>query len=348
MSGWQTPDADGSVARWQALSGDAALPQPPRLSQHPHGELPQQPQPIHGGWQQAWQDASGQWHYPYAAAQPQIAPPYADAAHAIAEPQPAAHPAPAPEPQSAIVEPDQLAPVGPPRYLAPARVAQDPRQRTMAAVITFVALLVGLWAILGFMGSLSKTLTSISSASGKLEGQLEQANVGLAELDEKTAYLDTMAADSKRMSGLLATIDSDMGGMLGGVDRIAASMQAMSGSLATLDTEITRVNEINEGMTSRLAGIDRGLGQQVQSVRTMRRDVEATGKVLGTLPGRLRATNQRLAHVNRTVDIMGRCGVTNQLEVDIFAGPLRTGSAKVFATVVPPASWGSAKGATPC
>jgi hypothetical protein len=219
----------------------------------------------------------------------------------------------------------------------------------MAAVITFVSLIVGLWAILGFMGSMSKTLTSVSSGTNKLEGQLTEANKGLASLDEKTKNLEQMSADTKHLAGVLGTIDSDMGGMLANVDVIAEGMKSMDVSLGTLEGEVTRVNAINSDMAAKLGGISDGLGTQVKSVRTMRRDVQATGGVLGSLPGRLGATNARLAHVNNSVNIMGCGGITNNLEVSINLGPIPNGSAKVFATVVPPGAWGTlADGRTPC
>lgn len=319
MSGSSRHPGGTPGAGWQALSGDVPA-QPPA-----HPAAPPAASPTHPGWQQPWQDELGQWHYPYASTD---------------EPPPAA---------PAIVPREQLAPVGPPRYAAPARPAQDPRRRTMAAVITFVSLLVALWAILGFTGSLSRTLASISSGSEKLEGQLADANEGLAELDRKTGHLRQMSEDSKQLKGLLGALDSDMGGMLAGVDRISAGMEAMDASVGTLEGELRRVNEINAGMADTLTGIDTGLASQVKHVRAMRRDVVLTGGVLGTLPGRLRATNGRLTFINDAVNTMGCRGITNNLEVDIRVGPIPNGSAKVYATVVPPGAWGTKPdGVTPC
>jgi hypothetical protein len=363
MSGFHAqPGDDTAGAAWRALSGD--LPAPPQLTGQPGAQPPQQP--IYGGWQQPWQDETGQWHYPYAAAQPDQAPPYDPNAQHVAQPdvvhyampmQPAApaqpitpQPQPQPEvPTTPIVPAEQLAPVGPPRYYAPARAAQDPRQRTMAAVITFVCLLIALWAILGFLGSMSKTLSSVSSGTDKLEVQLTKANEGLASLDTKTSNLEQMSADTKTLASLLGTIDGNMGGMLEDVDNIANGMASMNTSLGTLEGELTRVNDINDNMASQLGGINAGLGSQVKSVRAMRKDVQATGTVLGTLPGRLEATNSRLAHVNSIVNYMGCQGITNNLEVSIKLGPIPNGSAKVYATVVPPGAWGTLPdGRTPC
>lgn len=323
----------GGAADWTSLAGDQ-----PVGAWSATGE-PVSAQPVAGGWEQPWQDQQGQWHYPYD--QPVPAPLPAQPPHA--------EPDPGGEPADLLVPASTLQPVGPPLHAAPVRAAQDPRQRTLAAVITFVCLLLALWAILGFMGSLSRSLASISSGSARLEAQVAQANEGLVGLDRKTGHLGQMADDSRRMRGLLGTIDTDMGGMLTSVDAIAGSMRAMDASLVRLDGELGRVNQVNEQMTGTLTNIDRGLGSQARSVRAMRRDVVATGGVLGTLPGRLRATNGRLAHVNESVNVMGCRGITNNLEVDIRVGPLPTGSAKVHATVVPPGAWGTlADGRTPC
>ena len=339
-------------ASWRALSGEP-LPEVPSLSHPaPQQPQPQQADPVHGGWQQAWQDEHGQWHSPYSSLEPPQAPPYAGAEQLYVQQQPSpeqyAMPA-APAQQDVVVPIEQLAPVEPPRYLAPTRVARDPRQRTMAAVITFVALLIGLWGILGFLGSLSATLSSIASGNQKLKLQMAEANKGLVTLDEKTGNLEQMSADSAKMKGLLTGIDSDMGTMLTGVNGIADGMSSMSESLGTLDTELGKVNDINSGMATQLGGINAGLQSQVKSVRTMRVDVERTGRVLGSLPGRLTATNKRLAYVNNAVNIMGCRGITNNLKVKINVGPIPNGSATVYATVVPPGAWGVKEdGKTPC
>lgn len=337
-------------ASWRALSGEP-LPEAPSLS-HPAPPTTQSTAPVHGGWQQPWQDEHGQWHYPYVGMEPEQAPPYAGAEQLSVRQQPSpqqyAMPV-APEAQDIVVPREDLAPVGPPRYLAPTRAARDPRQRTMAAVITFVALLIGLWGILGFLGSLSTTLSAIAGGNQKLKLQMAEANAGLVTLDEKTANLEQMSADSANMKGLLADIDRDMGTMLAGVNGIAEGMSSLSASLGTLDAELGKVNDINSGMATQLAGINVGLKSQVASVRTMRVDVERTGRVLGSLPGRLTATNKRLAYVNNSVNIMGCRGITNNLKVKIRVGPIPNGSATVYATVVPPGAWGvQADGKTPC
>ncbi|MCW2921225.1 MAG: hypothetical protein JWL76_1099 [Thermoleophilia bacterium] len=371
MSGFGAHHGSDPGASWRALSGEP-LPEVPSLSQPPAAppadQAPADPAPVHGGWQQAWQDEHGQWHSPYAAMEPQQAPPYAGAEQLYVQPQPAPHeyampaqpvavpvdgsaaaPAPAVAPVDVIIPTEQLAPVGPPRYLAPTHAARDPRQRTMAAVITFVALLIGLWGILGFLGSLSHTLSGIASGNQKLKIQMQDANKGLVDLDVKTRNLETMSSNSKKMQGLLTGIDTDMGTMLEGVNGIAEGMSSMASSLETLDGELGKVNEINSGMATQLGGINAGLQNQVVSVRTMRKDVEATSRVLKSLPGRLTATNKRLAYVNNAVNIMGCRGITNNLKVKISLGPIPNGSATVYATVVPPGAWGTKEdGKTPC
>jgi hypothetical protein len=339
------------------LSGE---PQQPVAQPQAHPQ-----QPVQGGWQQPWQDETGQWHYPWAAQQPPVQPPYPGAQHALVEPQPVwdVPPAPAPMPAAAVpavpveqpiveqtfVAPEQLAPVGPPRYAAPVRVAQDPRQKALAAVITFVCLIVALWAILGFTGSLAKTLSSIASGNQKLKIQLKTANEGLVQLDQKTSKLDAMASDSKQLKGLLGTIDGDMGTMLTSVDGIATSMTAMNKSVTTLDDEITRVNTINGRMADQLGHINTGLGDQVKSVRTMRRDVQATGVVLRDMPGRLQATNDRLAFVNGNVNTMGCLGIINKLNVHLSFLGIPNGTAEIQATTIPQGAWGVlADGRTQC
>lgn len=327
----QGEDSRNLSGQWKALSGD-------------NEEVAAQ-KVVHGAWSNPWRDDAGQWHYPYEAQQPQEAPPYVDATARLSEEQPKDA---TPE-GSVIVTEQELDTVAVPRYYAPQQAVLDPRQRTMAAVITFVALIFGLWGILGFTGSLAKTLSSVSSGNQKLKVQLTQANKGLADLDRKTYPLIQMSSDSEHMAKSLGGIEKDMGTMLSGVDEIASGMTQMGAYLDTLESELGQVNSINQGMARDLGGINSGLKSQLSKVRTMRQDVQATGGVLGQLQPRLRATNARLRHVNGAVNTMGCLGITNQLNVKIKVGPLTTGSAKVSATVVPPGAWGMrADGVTPC
>jgi len=325
---------------------------------------PTQPaqQPVHGGWTGAWQDEHGQWHYPYSTyaptapfppatpvMQPMQAPQPMQPTSAYAPVQPA-RTAPAPEMSvhPTFVTPDQLEPVGPPMYFAPVAPARDARQRTMAAVIVFVALIIGLWAILGFMGAMADTLASVSSGTIKIRTQLATANEGLAGLESKTGDLPGMADDTAAMKTELEGIDGNLGAMLTGVDRIGAGMKSMDGSLTELNSSLAQVNEINGGMAADLASINAGLGTQKSNVGRMRADVVGTANVLKTVPTALKRTNGRLTHVNSVMNYMGCAGILNNLQVKIFLGPISNGSAKVVATIVPPGAWGTKADGTPC
>jgi uncharacterized phage infection (PIP) family protein YhgE len=232
---------------------------------------------------------------------------------------------------------------------APLPIAQDARRRTLASVITFLTVLMGLWAILSFMGALASTLAAIADGNERLKEQLSQSNAGLASISDDTANLNTIAADSARLGTLLDGIDRDLTTMIGGVSQIGTSMAATEASLGTLEGDLAAVNSVNADMARSLARIDRGLGKQVRSVRTMRRDVDRTRGVLASLPPALAATNGRLGHINNAVNTMGCRGVVSALDVRIEVGPISPGSARVFATVVPPGAWGvAADGVSPC
>jgi uncharacterized protein YoxC len=254
--------------------------------------------------------------------------------------------------QYPYVDESQLAPVGPSAsqplpsipdavYAAPTRAARDPRRNTLATVIVFIALLFGLWAILGFLSSLSATLASINSGSDKLERQLKVANVGLAKLEVKTGELPGMRRDAKQLRMSLEGIDGEMTSMLAGVNSISSEMQQMDASLASIDSQLAEVNDLNAQMATQLGEINTGLESQQQQVAAMSKDVAATSQIIGALPPMLAATNGRLAHVNRVVNYMGCRGITNTLDVKIKLGPIPNGNAQVFATVVPPGAWGA-------
>ncbi|MCW2955842.1 MAG: hypothetical protein JWO69_711 [Thermoleophilia bacterium] len=264
----------------------------------------------------AWQDATGAWHYPYAT--------------------------------DPVVQPHELAPVGPPRHYAPERDARDPRRTTLAAVLTFLALIVGLWAVLGFLGSMSTTLASLASGNEKLKGQLVEANVGLTALDTKTQAIAGMSKSAGELRGLLENIDKNMGAMLTGVATIGTDHSGMLGSLSTLDDELGTVNAANAGLANELGDINAGLRGQVRSVASMRADIVATEAVVGTLPGRLAATNGRLAHVNSVVNQMGCRGITSRINVDVRFTFMAAGNASIVATIVPPGTWGTKADGTPC
>jgi uncharacterized phage infection (PIP) family protein YhgE len=224
----------------------------------------------------------------------------------------------------------------------------DPSRTTLAAVIVFVALIIALWGILGFLGALSKTLASVDSGNQKLKLQLQEANDGLARLEKKTSNLGPMTENTKQLRGMLEGLDANMGSMLTGVDRIAGGMTNMNTSLATLDGELDKVNRTDTKLAGQLEQINGGLATQVASVRKMRADVVSSGLVLRTLPGRLRATNGRLAHTNKVVNYMGCTGIGNNLTVHIKAAGINLGGAIVNATIVPAGAWGHKLDGSPC
>ena len=295
-----------------------------------HGGATPQPQPGH--------DGVGAVQYPYAQHLPVAAPLQPAHAQPAAQPEPVAAPVAGPT----IVSPEELATVaGPPRYALPTRTAVDPQTARLAAVLAFIAVVVAIWAMMSFLGSLSHSLANIAAGNERLKEQLGTANKGLAELDVKTGNLDRMSKGSTSLAELLGRIDTTMGGMLTDVDRIGSGMGSMNGAIGKLDSELAAVNTTNAKLGTQLATINDGLKTQVRSVTTMRRDVSATGGILKTLPGRLRATNGRLAHVNGAVDIMGCGGIAANMQVLLYLGPLRTGSANVSATIVPRGAWGT-------
>lgn len=267
----------------------------------------------------AWQDATGAWHYPYE----QL-------------------------PQQLIVEQHELAPVGPPRHYGPARVARDPRQATMAAVLTFICLIVGLWAVLGFLGSMSRTLSSMAKGNEKVKTQLAEANAGLRDLDVKTRQVEAMSGSSAELKAYLQDISANMGTMVAGVGAIGDDMGAVQASLGTLEEELGSVNTTNAGLAKDLTGINAGLTRQLKQVSTMRGDLVATSEVVDQLPGRLDATNGRLGHINKVVNLMGCRGITQKIDVDVSFTFVNAGSASIIATVVPPGSWGVKADGTPC
>jgi hypothetical protein len=239
----------------------------------------------------------------------------------------------------------ELAQVGPPR---PQLAARDPRRATLAAVITFVCMIFALWAVLGFLGSMAKTLSNVSRGTASVRLQLQQANAGLATLDAKTGALDAMKADTGRLGGSLGAIDTDMGVMVTDVDSIATSMQAMKGSLDTLDGQLGGINDINARMAPKLGTINTGLGHELAQVRAMRKDVVATKGVLGTVPGRLNVTNGRLTWVNSTINYFGCTGLSNTVGIRMTFLGIPNGTAKISAAITPKGAWGTNPDGTPC
>lgn len=233
-------------------------------------------------------------------------------------------------------------------FYAPVAQVHNQSRTTLAAVITFIAVVVGLWAILGFVGSMSATLNSIRKGTLNVKEQLTTANQGLAKLDEKTGHLPALAADSKILNKQLSGIDNGMLSMLTGVESIAASMSSMNSSLDNLGSGLDDLNAADPNVLTQLSAINQGLASQQKSIKGMSADVKATGATLGGVPPRLNATNKRMAHVNGVVNFMGCHGILQKLSATFYVGPLRNGAAQINATVVPPGSWGTNQDGSLC
>lgn len=313
-------------------------------SHDPHAPLPQQP---HYGQPQP-PAAPGQFAYPYAQQQAGVAPAQPDAPHQPIVPQEELLPVVVPHNYALAAERPMPELPGDQLYYAPAAAPRDQSRTTLAAVITFVALIIALWGILGFLSSMSKTLTSVDSGTTKLKTQLVTANDGLRALDEKTGHLNSLATDSVALKGKLGAIDGGMASMLTSIGLIATNMSAMEGSLGTLDTELGKLNAANSTVSEQLGGIRTGLGSQQKSVAGMSKDVAGTGKQLGALVPRLAASNARLAHINSTVNFMGCKGILQKLNATFYLGPIRNGGGEISATIVPPGSWGTNADGSPC
>lgn len=229
-------------------------------------------------------------------------------------------------------EPVTMAPV----FTQPAR---DPSRTALAAVITFIVALIGLWAILSYMNSMAKTLSSIDSGNQKMIGQLKVANSGLRELDRKTSYVGAMNDDAAQLRELMGGLDSSMGEMIGGVDRIGTEMGSMSGSLKNLDESVTKVGATNTAISTKLGTINSGLATEASKVRGMRLDVDASAKALNQLPPALRTTNARLAYINSVVCLMGKVGIANALKIKVTFFGIPNGSAELSGVIIPPGGW---------
>jgi hypothetical protein len=281
----------------------------------PYGGLPNaQPQPV--------QAADGSWSYPY-----------------VAAPAPNDMFVPAAQLDQNVVVPVQARPL---------RMARDPRRTTMAAVITFVSLIIGLWAVLSFLGSMSKTLSSVAAGTASVHAQLELANQGMTSLDAKTGSLTQMRSNTDQLAAALTGIDAQMGSMVTGVDTIQTGMSSMHGSLGQLGTQVDGINTINAGMAPKLTTINAGLKHQVKQVTSLRGDVVSTRKVLSRVPARLDVTNSRLAWINQTINFFGCSGLTNQIHIKLNFAGLGLGSADIGATITPKGSWGTNQDGTPC
>lgn len=228
-----------------------------------------------------------------------------------------------------------LPPVAMP-YVAPRR---DPQRTALAAIITFLISIVGLWAILAYMHSMAVTLSSVNASNVKVIAQIQSANVGLRHLDEKTRSVRSMDRDAADLQELMVGLDQNMGVMLTDLGTISTGMQTMDSSLTTLDREVETVGASNTSIGEKLGGINRGLKGQAGKVRGMRVDVQATSKSLEQIPPQLKATNARLAFINKVICRMGTVGLANRIHLAVTWIGIPNGSADIAATLIPPGGW---------
>lgn len=209
----------------------------------------------------------------------------------------------------------------------------------LAAALTVLVAIIGIWSVLGYVGSMSKTLSSTLETNKKIKGQLTEANSGLVQLDTKTANVAKMTKGSAELATLMGGLDSDMGAMIDGVESIGTQMESVSGALDGLNSEIETVNATNAQMESSLGTINSTLSAQATKVRGLRKDVDSTATELGGVPPLLTATNSRLTHINKVVCQMGTKGLQNPLKVYITFLGIPNGNAEIAATMIPPGAW---------
>lgn len=238
-----------------------------------------------------------------------------------------------------VGEPAQVPP--PPRVtVLPATAPRrDPRHTALAAVLVFVALLVALWAILGYVEQTAGILGRISRSNDELAVQLRTANTRLVTLDRATAQVRPMSASTHELDASLVKIDVGMGAMQKDVDAIATRLQHLDQSLTTLDERLVAVDGSSRALGADLGRIGTMLDRQHSQVRTLRTDVDATGRALHALPPRVRATSSRLAYVNYANGAIGRNGIRTHIKVRVRLFGFSQGEAWVFAGLIPPGSW---------
>ena len=250
----------------------------------------------------------------------------------------AAEPGPAPQ---APVQPSWSATNTAPQLTiaAPIAYTRDPSRTALAAVITFIVALVGLWAIFAYLGKMSDTLASIVDGNQKMIAQLSESNQGLEGLERKTAYVGVMNQDAAELQRLMAGLDSDMGKMLTSVGSIGTEMDSMGRSLGQLDQGLDAANSSSTSIGSKLGTINQGLQSEAEKVRTMRGDVAGSASSLVLLPAALRATNSRLAYINRNVRFMGVNGISNAARLRLSLLGIPNGTAELSGVIIPPGAW---------
>jgi hypothetical protein len=252
-------------------------------------------------------------------------------------------------PGAVLVPQSELATgIGAPTYAAPTRPARDPRHATMAAVLTFVCLLLGLWGVLGFVGAMSKTLNSIMSRNAHVQQQLVTANEALDRMQGKTAALGQMRRDTDELTTALKSINASMGLMVTDVGTIGTGMTSLNGSLSSLGTQVDATNAMNAKMGPQLAAINRTLDTELTQVNSIHKDVLGSARVLATFPGKLTVTNSRIIWINGTVNFFGCTGLLNNVHVKLSFAGLGIGAADIGATIIPKGAWGTDQQGLPC
>lgn len=221
----------------------------------------------------------------------------------------------------------------------PISYTRDPSRTALAAVITFIVALVGLWAIFAYLGKMSDTLTSIVDGNQKMIAQLSESNKGLEGLERKTAYVGVMNKDAAELQKLMAGLDVDMGEMLTSVGSIGTQMDSMGRSLQQLDQGLDAANASSARIGTQLDSINQGLIAEAEKVATMRGDVVASSRSLVMLPPSLRATNARLGYINRNVRFMGVNGVSNAARLRLSLLGIPNGTAELSGVIIPPGAW---------
>lgn len=216
---------------------------------------------------------------------------------------------------------------------------RDPSRTALAAVITFVVALVGLWAIFAYLGEMATTLSSIVDGNAKMVAQLNSSNDGLKQLERKTAYVEVMNSDAAQLRELMAGLDQDMGTMLTHVGTIGDQMDSVNTSLQQLSSGLDAANTSSTSIGTKLGSINSGLTAEAQKVKTMRGDVVAASQSLLKLPPSLRTTNARLTYINRNVSLMGSQGISNSARIRLSLLGIPNGSAELSGVIIPPGAW---------
>ena len=270
------------------------------------------------------------------AAYPHPAPLPAQQPAPVHQPAPMQQPAPTTAPMSSWSAAPAMQQISVTTLQQPMR---DPSRTALAAVITFVVALVGLWAIFAYLGQMSTTLSSIVDGNAKMVAQLKTSNEGLRQLERKTSYVGVMNKDAAELRQLMAGLDQDMGTMLTNVGTIGDQMESVNTSMQQLGTGLDAANASSASIGTKLGTINSGLAEEATKVRTMRGDVVAASRSLVLLPPALRTTNARLTYINRNVSLMGTNGISNTARIRLTLLGIPNGSAALSGVIIPPGAW---------